>query len=137
MEMTFKHSFHIRWVDTDTAQVMHYSNYFRYFEACEEEFYRSLGLDFKKIFEKYGIGLPRVEAHCIYKAPSKYGDEVEVELTAEEIAEKTIKYAFQVFLAEGHKLAADGYLKIIAVNHEWKAVQIPSEFAKVIRMTGT
>jgi acyl-CoA thioester hydrolase len=135
--MAFKHSFHIRWVDTDTAQVMHYSNYFRYFEACEEEFYRSIGLDFKKIAEKYGIGLPRVEAHCNYKAPCKYDEQVEVELQVGEITEKTIKYDFQVFLKEGHRLAADGYLKVIAVNDKWKAAQIPSEFAKAIRMAGT
>lgn len=136
MELAFKHSFHIRWVDTDTAQVMHYSNYFRYFETCEEEFYRSVGLNFKTIFEKYGVALPRLEAHCSYKAPCKFDDEIEVTLQVKEIGEKIITYNFQVYLTEGNRLAADGYLKVIAVNDKWKSVQIPDELTKVIRKIG-
>ena len=131
--LVFKHSFQIRWVDTDGAGVVHYSNYFRYFEACEEEFYRSLGLNFKTIHEKYQIGLPRVEAHCNYKASCRFGDVVEISLTVREVAEKTITYDFQAFLKEDNKLAAEGYLKCIAVNEKWKAVPIPNELAKVIR----
>ncbi len=129
----FKHSFHIRWVDTDSALVMHYSNYFRYFEACEEEFYRSLGLSFATIWDKYGVGLPRVEAHCAYKSPSHYNDRIEVALEVQEIAEKTITYSFRVSLPDKNVAAAEGYLKVIAVNDEWKAVPVPNELAKVIR----
>ena len=33
-------------------------------------------------------------------------------------------------------MAAEGYLKVIAVNEKWKAVPVPDEFAKVIRKTG-
>ena len=133
--MTFKQVFRVRWVDTDAAGVMHYSNYFRRFEACEEEFYRSMGLSFKTIFEKYGIGLPRVEAHCTYKSSCHFDDTVEITLEVGEIAEKTITYNFQVLLEDGNKLAADGYLKCIAVK-KWKAVPIPENFAKLIRENG-
>jgi acyl-CoA thioester hydrolase len=132
----FKHSFQIRWVDTDTAQVMHYSKYFRYFEACEEEFYRSLGLSFAGIWEKYQVGLPRVEAHCVYKSPSRYNDRIQVTLKVQEITQKTITYHFQVSLPEKDLLAAEGYLKVIAVNENWKAVPVPIELAKVIREGG-
>jgi len=115
---------------------MHYSNYFRYFEASEEEFYRSIGLSFEKIHEKYGIGLPRVEAHCTYRAPCRYDDQIEITLQVQEIAEKTITYNFKVSLTDKGVLAAEGYLKVIAVNEKWKAVPVPDEFAKVIRKTG-
>lgn len=131
--MVFKHTFQIRWVDTDGARVMHYSNYFRYFEACEEEYYQSLGLNFKTIREKHQIGLPRVEAHCTYKSSCRFGDVVEVVLSVGEVAEKTVTYNFQVFLKEDGKLAAEGYLKCIAVDDNWKAVPLPEEFVKVIR----
>jgi acyl-CoA thioesterase FadM len=36
----------VTWADTDSAQVVHYSNYFRLFERAEEDFYRSLGFSF-------------------------------------------------------------------------------------------
>ena len=135
--MVFKHTFETRWVDTDAARVMHYSNYFRYFEACEEEYYRSLGLDFKTIREKHQIGLPRVEAHCTYKSSRRCGDAIEVMLNVGEVAEKTITYNFQVLLKENGKLAAEGYLKCIAVDDNWKAVPLPDELVKVIRKSSS
>jgi len=129
----FKHTTRVSWVDTDAAGIMHFSNYFRQFEACEEEFYRSFGLNFKTIFEKYGIGLPRVEAHCTYKSSCHYDDTIEITLEVGEIAEKTITYNFQAFVKDGDKLGAEGYLKCIAVNEKWKAVPIPESFVKLIR----
>lgn len=131
--MVFKHTFQIRWVDTDGAGVMHYSNYLRYFEACEEEFYRSLGLNFKTIRQKYQIALPRVEAHCNYKTSCRFDDVIEITLSVREVAEKTITYGFQIHLKDDNKLAAEGYLKCIAVNQNWKAVPFPVEFMKMIR----
>jgi acyl-CoA thioester hydrolase len=133
--MAFKHSFQVRWVDTDGAGVVHFSNYLRYFEACEEEFYRSLNLDFKTIRARYLVALPRIEAYCNYKASCRFGDEIEVSLNVREIAEKTVTYDFQVFLKADNKLAAEGYLKCIAVNEKWRAIPLPSELTKVIRQS--
>jgi acyl-CoA thioester hydrolase len=123
-------------VDTDAAGVMHYSNYFRQFEACEEEFYRSMGLSFRTIYKKYGIGLPRVEAHCTYKSSCHFDDKIEITLEVGEITEKTITYNFQALVKDDDRLAADGFLKCIAVNEKWKAVPIPENFVKVIRSNG-
>ena len=131
--MTFRHNFRVRWVDTDIAGVMHYSNFLRYFEACEEEFYRSLGIPLNAIRDKYHIMLPRIEAHCQYRAACRFDDLFEVALSAREVTEKTITYDFQLTRSEDNKLAAEGYLKCIAVNLEWKAVPLPDEFAKLIR----
>ena len=131
--MTFKHSFRVRWVDTDIAGVMHYSNFLRYFEACEEEFYRSLGITLSAIRDRYRIMLPRIEAHCEYKAACRFDDEFEVSMRVRDVGEKTITYDFQLLRTEDGKLAAEGYLKCIAVNLEWKAVPLPDEFSKMIR----
>ena len=131
--MTFKQSFRVRWVDTDIAGVMHYSNFLRYFEACEEEFYRSLGITLSAMRDKYRIMLPRIEAYCQYKAACRFDDQFDVSLRVRDVGEKTITYDFQLLRTEDGKLAAEGYLKCIAVNLDWKAVPLPEEFAKIIR----
>jgi acyl-CoA thioester hydrolase len=131
--MTFKHSFRVHWVDTDTAGVMHFSNFFRYFEACEEEFFRSISLPLTEIRDKYGVMLPRVEAHCEYKEACRYDDVIEVTMKVSEVAEKTITYDFQVILRPNGKLAAQGYVKCIAVSSEWKAIPLPAEVARIVR----
>ncbi len=131
--LVFKHSFRVHWVDTDIAGVMHFSNFFRYFEACEEEFYRSMSMSFNQVREKYGLMFPRVEAHCQYKAACRFDDLIEVRMRIREVAEKTITYDFQVVRQVDETVAAEGYVKCIAINPEWKAVPLPEELAKMVR----
>jgi len=131
--VAFKRSFRVHWVDTDTAGVMHFSNFFRYFEACEEEFYRSLSLPLTEIRDRFGVLLPRVEAHCQYKAACKFDELVDVTLKVREVQDKTIIYDFQVIRQSDGKLAAQGFVKCIAVNSGWKAVPLPPEVAKTVR----
>ena len=131
--MGFTQSFHVHWVDTDVAGVMHFSNFFRYFEACEEEFYKSIRLPLTEIREKHGILLPRVEAHCQYKAPCRFEDTIDVTMKIREVAEKTITYDFLVTRKSDEKIAAEGYVKCIAISKEWKAVPLPKEVAARVR----
>jgi len=131
--MVFKRSFRVHWVDTDTAGVMHYSNFFRYFEACEQEFYRSLSLPLTEIRDKFGVMLPRVEAHCNYKAACRFDELIEVALRVRDVEEKTITYDFQIFRQSDGKLVAEGFMKCIAVNSNWKAVPLPAQIAKTVR----
>ena len=49
------HLSRVHWVDTDAAGVMHYTNYLRYFEACEEEFYRSISLPFNEVRKVWSL----------------------------------------------------------------------------------
>ena len=115
---------------------MHFTNYLRYFEACEEEFYRSLSLSFTEVNTKYGITLPRVEAYCNYKAPCHFDDLFDVTMRVREVAEKTITWDFQAVRQFDNKLAAEGYIKCIAVNSEWNPVPLPPELARKIREEG-
>ena len=131
--MAFTQSFRVRWVDTDAAGVMHFSNFLRYFEACEEEFYRSISLPLTEIQDKYGVLLPRVEAHCQYKAACRFNEIVDVSIRVREVAEKTITYDFQMARKSDGKLAAEGYVKCIAINSDWKAVPLPEDVAEKVR----
>lgn len=56
----------------------------------------------------------------------------DVSLRVREIAEKTITYDFRVILQADGKLAAEGYVKCIAVNSKWKAVALPREVARTV-----
>ena len=130
--MVFKRSFRVHWVDTDIAGVMHFSNFFRYFEACEEEFYRSLSLPLTDIRDRFGVMLPRVEARCQYKAACRFDEQIDVTLKVRGVEEKTISYDFQVVRQSDGKLAAEGFVKCIAVNSEWKAIPLPAEVARTV-----
>jgi len=130
----FKSVERVSWVDTDAAQVMHFSNYFRFFERAEEAFYRSLGIDFDQVHQRYNIWLPRVEAFCRYKSPSRFNDLLEIALTLENIDDRTIRYGFTITNTATHHLAAQGYVTIIAADLVTrKASKLPDELAKQVR----
>jgi len=129
----FKTSFRVSWVDTDAAQVAHFSNYFRFFEKTEEEFYRHLGFSFNDITNK-GLWFPRAEAFCQFKKPALFNELIEVELTVEELKEKSIKYGFKIYNQESAVLLANGYVTIVAANKKTgKATQIPKEIVEKLK----
>jgi len=134
--MPFKRTFPVRWVDTDAGMIMHFTNYFRYFEACEEEFYRSISTPFNEIHAKYGILLPRVEVYCSYTARCRFGEKLEVTMRLREVGKKTITWDFQAVRQHDRRLSAKGFVKCIAVNSEWKTVKLPRELANTVRAKG-
>lgn len=130
---TFKTSFRVTWADTDAAQVVHYSNYFKFFERAEEEFYRHLGFSFTDLHAG-GLWFPRVEAFCQYKKPARFGDLLEVEITIGELKEKSIRFEFNIFNKEEATLLAAGYIVALAADKQTeKATEIPEEIAKKLR----
>lgn len=134
MSSTFKASFRVSWAETDAAQIVHFSNYFRFFERTEEELYRHLGFNFNDVIGKHNIFLPRVEALCQFKKPARFNDLLEVEIRVEEIKEKSIRYGFKIFNKESTVLLANGYIVIVAVDRETgKATAIPREITEKLK----
>ena len=126
----FRTSFRVTWVDTDAAQVVHYSNYFKFFERTEEEFYRQLGFSFIDN-SKRGLWFPRVEAFCQYKKPARFNDLLEMELAVEELKEKSLKLVFKVFNKETTALLATGYIVIVAADKQTgRATKIPKDIVE-------
>ncbi len=116
-QSSFKTSFRVAWVDTDAAGVVHYSNYFRFFERAEKEFYRHLGFDFTN-FRERGPWFPRVEASCQYKKPARYGDLLVIEVSVEDLKEKSVKLGFRVVNEKTNDLLAFGHLIIVAADRQ-------------------
>ncbi|MFQ6068134.1 MAG: acyl-CoA thioesterase [Candidatus Bathyarchaeia archaeon] len=129
----FKTTYRVTWSDTDAAQVVHHSNYFRLFERAEEELYEHLGLSFNYIIER-GVWLPRIEVFCRYKTPSRFGDILEISLSVKEVREKAVKYGFIIKKKGTDILVAEGYVVAVAANKEiGKAINIPSEIIEKLK----
>ncbi len=129
----FKTSFRVVWADTDAARVVHYSNYFRFFERAEEEFYRQLGFSFTDTAKK-GLWFPRVEAFCQYKRPARFNDLLEVEVSVENLKERSFKLGFRIINKETNVTLATGYIVIVAADKQTeKATCVPSEIVEKLK----
>jgi acyl-CoA thioester hydrolase len=85
----------VEFAETDMAGIMHFSNFFRYMEATETAFFRSLGLTLIAQDGDQLYGWPRVRASCDYHHPLRFGETVEVRLFVKEIKIRAIVYAYR------------------------------------------
>jgi acyl-CoA thioester hydrolase len=89
---TFKLTRQVEFSDTDVAGIMHFSNFFRYMEAAEHAFFRSLGTSIHVAGSN--LGWPRVHAGCDFKYPLRFEDLVEIRLLVNEKKKKSLVYTF-------------------------------------------
>lgn len=92
MPYEFKMTRLVEFAETDMAGIMHFANYFRYMEAVEHAFFRSLGLSVHETTAEGMNGFARIHASCDYLAPLRYQDEVEIHLLVAEKRSKSITY---------------------------------------------
>lgn len=83
----------VEFSDTDMAGIMHFSNFFRFMEAAEHAFFRSLGFSIASSSPDE-VGWPRVHAECDYRHPLRFEDSVEVRLLVREKRERSLVYLF-------------------------------------------
>ena len=136
MAMTYSTTRRVGFAETDMAGIMHFSNFYRWMETVEHEFFRSLGLSIHMRIDDQDVGWPRLETSCKFKRPLKFEEEATVRLSIEEISAKTITYSFKIEKEEnGQQLhIARGKMTTVCVTFEsgtgkLKAIPIP----KIIR----
>ena len=139
MPYEFKATRRVEFSDTDMAGIMHYSNFFRFMEAAEHAFFRSLGFSIVTREVDPPVGWPRVHASCDYMAPLRFEDEVEIHLVVTEKKSKSLTYEFRfrkMNADEGVEIAR-GALTVVCVRHEgdrMKAATIPEVIAAKIEV---
>jgi len=120
----------VQFSETDAAGIVHFANFFRYFEDAEHALWRAAGLSIHE--ERSPIGWPRVSASCDYHRPLKFEQEFEVHVRISELTKRSITYSGQI-TRNGERIAT-GSWKIACVNKlpdgSMKSADIPSEIAK-------
>ncbi len=135
MPYEFQLSRRVEFSDTDMAGIMHFSNFFRFMEATETAFMRSLGLSVVLSSCGLDVCLPRVHAECDYQLPLRFEDEVLVHLLVEKKAARTITYQFRFLKTNGDTKLEVARGKLVAVcaarqpDGSMKAVPLPDSFA--------
>ena len=132
----------VEFSETDMAGIVHYSNFFRYMEAAEHEFFRSLGFSVVTRQVDPPVGWPRVRAECDYKQPLRFEDEFEVHMIVSEKKSKSLSYQFRIRKLNAHPQieVARGSLTVVCVTHQGgalKATTIPKEIADKIEVAPT
>jgi len=126
MPSEWRQSRRVQFSETDVAGLVHFSNFFRYFEDAEHALWRAAGLTIHP--EKSPIGWPRVSASCEFHRPLKFEQEFEISVRISELAKRTISYVGEI-TGNGHRIATASW-KIACVTKfadgTMKSAEIPA-----------
>jgi 4-hydroxybenzoyl-CoA thioesterase len=132
--MMFSYSQPVRFADIDHAGIVYYPRFFHFFHVAFEELWRArIGpAAYSDIIDKDRIGFPAVRAECDYKAPLKFGDTADIEVSIPRLGTKSITFRYRIFRSADRVLCAEGQVVCAVVDlAKFVAVAIP---AKVVTM---
>src|SRR5262249_3836638 len=116
---------------------VHFANFFRFMEAAEVEFLRSLGLSVSMVWKGWALGFPRVAASCDYLRPARFEDVLDITVTLDKLGRKSVTYAFE--FAKGGQTIARGKVSSVCcrvlANHQLESVEIPETIRAVLNQT--
>ena len=69
----------VQYYETDQMQIVHHSNYIRWFEEARTDFLEQAGFGYDR-FEKEGIISPVLEVHAKYLTMTRFGETINIQV---------------------------------------------------------
>lgn len=124
----FRYFVRVPYAHTDQMRFVYYANYFVYFEMARAAMLREVGLPYGEL-EQQGVFLPVVEAHCEYKAPAHYDDELEI-ISRCQLQGVRLRIEYKV--SRGKEMIVSGHTVHVCVSKELKIMRPPASLQKLI-----
>jgi acyl-CoA thioester hydrolase len=115
----------VRYAETDQMGVVYYANYLVWFEVGRTELLRSLGWSYREM-EHEGIGLPVIEASCLYHRPARYDDELEIRTKGTLLSGVRMQFDYEIVRNPGGELIVSGRTLHAAVNGDGRPARLPA-----------
>jgi acyl-CoA thioester hydrolase len=112
--------------------VVYYANYLIWFEVGRCELLRTIGSSYRDL-EATGIMLPVIEAHCEYRSPAHYDDELEVRTWGSLLSPARVEFTYEVRRPADATLNAVGRTMHAAVDKAGKPCRLPDLIRDLFR----
>jgi acyl-CoA thioester hydrolase len=112
--------------EIDIGQAVYHGNYFHFFELAREAFLRDIGFGYPELVARQ-MHLAIIEAHCRYRQPVRYDDQIDIYTTITALKSRSIHFHQQLFLSDAGVLATEIRLATINISFAGKPVPLPPE----------
>jgi acyl-CoA thioester hydrolase len=119
--------YRVIFADCDPMRIMYYAGYFRLFEIGRAELFRLLGHPFPEYIAR-GLYLGVIEAHCRYRRPARYDDDLVIRAAVGEIGRARLEIAYAVLRAGEPEPLVEGSTLHAVIDEEGRPQRIPPEF---------
>jgi acyl-CoA thioester hydrolase len=116
----------VRYAETDKMGVVYYSNYLVWFEVGRCDWLRSRGRSYSEL-EAAGLALPVVEAHCEYRQPARYDDELDIRTTAALLSPVRVEFRYAVVRRCDGRVAALGHTVHAVIDRNGRPCRLPHD----------
>lgn len=132
----FRVNVRVHWADTDAAGVVWFGNFFRFFEAAEDELFRALGRTRMELAREFGILMPRVEASSRFRSPARPEEVLEVGIAVEAVTARRITYRFDIREHETQRPVADGSCSVACILvGTFRSIDVPEPLRALLAGT--
>lgn len=122
----------VRYAETDRMGVVYHANYFMWFEIGRCELLRAIGRSYREM-EASGIGLPVIEAHCEYKSPARYDDELVVRTRGALLSPARIEFHYEISRPSDEIINAVGRTVHAAVDTTGRPCRLPDYIRELLQ----
>lgn len=114
----------VRYAETDQMGVVYYANYFVWFEVGRTDWLRGSGWTYREM-EAEGVSLPVVEAHCHYRQPAKYDDELEIRTIGSLASPIRLQFAYEIVRSVDSVSLATGRTVHASLDRDGRPCRLP------------
>ena len=126
--MAYRTSVQVRFGDVDHAGIVFYPKFFIYFHEAFERFFDDGHVAYERLIGARRIGFPTVHIETDFKAPLKYGDSLDIELSVSKVGGKSAVFQYVGYRHRDGKLAVTALITCACVDMDkFEALTIPDD----------
>ncbi|MBC5806654.1 MAG: hypothetical protein DLM53_04850 [Candidatus Eremiobacter antarcticus] len=96
---------YVRWSDVDAAGIVCYGAFVRFVELAETELFRSAGMAYGEVFERFDCWLPRVHFSCDFHAPARLDERLRLSAWVDRLGNSSVTLSFAIDNTAGVRIA--------------------------------
>ena len=116
----------VRYAETDKMGYAYYANYLAWFEVGRCEWLRQQGWTYREMEDVGGTMLPVIEAHCDYRLPARYDDELEIRTRGELVTPVRVRFLYDVVRRADGVTTAAGYTVHASTDLTGRPTRLPA-----------
>lgn len=121
----------VRYAETDKMGVVYHANYFVWFEVGRTDWLRQSGWTYREM-EAAGVSLPVIEAHCEYRQPARYDDEIAIDARAVLLTPVRLRFEYRLMRVADGTLLAEGHTVHAAVDTAGRPCRLPDSVFRLL-----
>ncbi len=122
----------VRYAETDQMGVVYHSNYLIWFEVGRTDLLRHAGWSYRDM-ERSGVSLPVIEAHCVYRRPARYDDDLDVQTRGTLVSPVRARFDYQILRVSDGAALAEGFTVHAALDPTGRPCRLPERVREFLQ----